>query len=464
MNPRHAAHAFVLALTLALVAAPAARATSVAPPVASVSFAPDVTAAGTPVSLGITVTNVDVMSALTGVSVGVTLPAGLVVATPSQLATTCDGTVVAVSGSAQVALTAATLQPAGTGDSCVVDVDVVAATPGLYAVATDTPTSDQSEPGSPSPAANLRVLGVVTTASPGIVLGSGTLSDSAQVLGPVAPQVTANVTFSLFGPDDAACANPAVFSSTVLFPELPEPVTSAAFAPAAAGTYRWRASFSEDGVNAVVTTACNDPGESSVVTAVAPPPVLPVPPGLPAPPPPPPPLPAAPTGPTCAGRPATIVVKPGRGRVNGTSGDDVIVGSARGETIDGRGGDDTICAGDGNDRVRGSGGDDLLLGEGGNDDIRGGTGADRLGGGDGPDRVDGGSGDDVLDEQNLGGGGHDRLFGGSGRDIVRTSGGTKDRVNCGTGDDEATLDRFDRQVHCEGRIILPPPLVLPPAR
>jgi len=67
--------------------------------------------------------------------------------------------------------------------------------------------------------------------------------------------------------------------------------------------------------------------------------------------------------------------------------------------------------------------DDLLLGESGNDDVRGGSGNDRTGGGDGSDRVDG-----------------------------------------GTGDDQATLHRFDRQVRCEGRIVLPPPIVAPRAQ
>jgi hypothetical protein len=224
-------------------------------------------------------------------------------------------------------------------------------------------------------------------------------------------------------------------------------VTSGAFAPVAAGAYRWRATYSDSFQGPAIASPCNAPGETTIV-GVALPPAFPPPP--------------PPTGPECLGRLATIVVSAAsRGDVNGTAGPDVIVGTARGETIDGRGGADVICAGAGNDRVRGSGGDDVLVGGDGNDDVRGGIGNDRLGGGEGPDRVDGGPGADVLDEQNLGLGGHDRLFGGTGRDIVRTAGGLKDKINCGPGLDALTFDGYDRQVHCESRIVLPPPAVLP---
>ena len=44
--------------------------------------------------------------------------------------------------------------------------------------------------------------------------------------------------------------------------------------------------------------------------------------------------------PTCLGRPATIA---GAGAVTGTAGDDVILGSDAGDTIDARSGNDLIC-------------------------------------------------------------------------------------------------------------------------
>jgi hypothetical protein len=244
----------------------------------------------------------------------------------------------------------------------------------------------------------------------------------------------------------------------VPFPLSGGPVTSASFTPPTVGTYRWRATYTEFDSPVSVVSPCNAPGETVLVSNV------PVPPAdFPKPPPPAAPLPPVlPTLPTCAGKLATIIVARGTAHVSGTPGADVIIGSSLGETIDGAGGDDTICAGAGNDRVRGGAGDDLLVGDDGNDDVRGGTGNDRLAGGNGPDRVDGGSGNDLIDEQNLGGNGHDRLFGGTGRDIVRTAGATSDKVNCGAGRDSATMDRFDRQVGCEGRIILTPPIPLTP--
>jgi hypothetical protein len=46
-------------------------------------------------------------------------------------------------------------------------------------------------------------------------------------------------------------------------------VTSGAFTPAAAGTYRWIASYSGDANNAPTTAPCNAPTENVVVSAVA---------------------------------------------------------------------------------------------------------------------------------------------------------------------------------------------------
>src|SRR5262245_19091132 len=69
--------------------------------------------------------------------------------------------------------------------------------------------------------------------------------------------------------------------------------------------------------------------------------------------------------PICFGKHATIV---GSGLINGTSGDDVIVGSA---------GADLVNAGDGNDRVCGLAGTDDLRGELGDDRLDGGPGDDR---------------------------------------------------------------------------------------
>lgn len=90
--------------------------------------------------------------------------------------------------------------------------------------------------------------------------------------------------------------------------------------------------------------------------------------------------------------------------VEGTHGDDRLIGTPR---------DDVISAGRGRDVVAGRGGNDVICGGAGSDRVRGGRGDDRLSGGvDGTttqpttrygDLLAGGGGDDALD----GGGGGD---------------------------------------------------------
>ena len=127
---------------------------------------------------------------------------------------------------------------------------------------------------------------------------------------------------------------------------------------------------------------------------------------------------------TCGGRPATIVSD--APRIQGTTGNDVIVagpgdnliyGLGGNDTICGGAGDDTIYAGRGNDYVDAGGGQDRVFGENGNDRLNGGAGDDdTVDGGNGDDRVSGGAGDfDLL----IGGPGTDRIDGGPGaHDIV----------------------------------------------
>jgi Ca2+-binding RTX toxin-like protein len=81
--------------------------------------------------------------------------------------------------------------------------------------------------------------------------------------------------------------------------------------------------------------------------------------------------------------------------INGTPGDDGLVGTS---------GDDTINGFAGNDVELGRGGNDTLNGDDGHDLLRGGDGDDSLNGGSGDDYLRGGEGNDVLD----GGDGFDR--------------------------------------------------------
>ena len=89
-------------------------------------------------------------------------------------------------------------------------------------------------------------------------------------------------------------------------------------------------------------------------------------------------------------------------RIEGTSGNDKLVGTAAAEEIRGLAGDDRLVGRGGNDRLRGGDGDDTLIGGNGNDRLRGDHGDDTLRGGAGNDRfifnLEGGT-DTVKDYQ-----------------------------------------------------------------
>ncbi len=107
----------------------------------------------------------------------------------------------------------------------------------------------------------------------------------------------------------------------------------------------------------------------------------------------------------------------------GTSGNDVITGTAFDDVIEGLAGDDRLQGEDGDDFVDGSSGDDHLRGEAGDDVLLGGKGGDRL---------HGGSGDDVL----AGDRGDDQLEGGHGDDVyLHEARGGKDMIDESGGQD-----------------------------
>ena len=102
-------------------------------------------------------------------------------------------------------------------------------------------------------------------------MGAGSLTDTATVAGRVAPQAGATLDFRLYGPNDATCSGTPIFKSLgVAYPVAGGPVTSAAFTPTLPGTYRWIASYSGDGGNPPISGACNDAGESVVVSQAIP--------------------------------------------------------------------------------------------------------------------------------------------------------------------------------------------------
>ena len=113
----------------------------------------------------------------------------------------------------------------------------------------------------------------------------------------------------------------------------------------------------------------------------------------------------------------------GSDRLKGGNGNDVLQGGTSADSINGENGDDTLLGGDSNDSLAGDGAD-TLNGDAGNDSLAGGIGNDVLNGGASSDTARGGDGDDTIN----GGDGNDSLLGESGLDSL----------NGNTGDD--TLD------------------------
>ncbi|MEA2189652.1 MAG: hypothetical protein QOK16_4663 [Solirubrobacteraceae bacterium] len=108
---------------------------------------------------------------------------------------------------------------------------------------------------------------IVSNASSAVAVG-GQISDSVTLAGEFG-QTTGNVTFRLYGPDDATCSAAAVFESTVTI-NGDGTATSQAFSSVAAGTYRWVASYAGDARNEAAAGVCGDPGESVTVTKASP--------------------------------------------------------------------------------------------------------------------------------------------------------------------------------------------------
>jgi Ca2+-binding RTX toxin-like protein len=104
--------------------------------------------------------------------------------------------------------------------------------------------------------------------------------------------------------------------------------------------------------------------------------------------------------------------------LSGGSDADQLIGTAVGDLIYGRGGADVIL---------GLAGDDCAYGGSGDDSIYGGTGNDQLSGGGGADMINGGSGSDLM--------------------LARHGG--VDSIRCGSGRDNAVVDRRDHVSGCE---------------
>src|SRR2546427_111191 len=86
---------------------------------------------------------------------------------------------------------------------------------------------------------------LTTTATAGVTIGQGTISDTANLAGGVGT-LGGTITFTLYGPNDATCGNAAIFTNTKAVVSSgggTGTATSDPFTPRQAGTYRWKASF-----------------------------------------------------------------------------------------------------------------------------------------------------------------------------------------------------------------------------
>src|SRR5450755_1723128 len=234
-------------------------------PTIAKSFSPNSIVAGGVSTLTFTLSNAN-GAAVTNVSFTDTYPAFLFNATPPTVVNTCGGTVSGgAAGGNTIGLSGVTINA---NSSCTISVHVTSALVNCYNNVSSVVNSDQGAGNSASAALCVTAAtpGLTTQASANITLG-GTISDTATLSGGVNP--TGSITFTLFGPNDATCANPAIFTSTV-------PVSgngaypSGPFTPNAAGTYRWIASYSGDANNSPVANACNAANESVVVTQATP--------------------------------------------------------------------------------------------------------------------------------------------------------------------------------------------------
>ena len=142
---RPIASALLVAALSVVVLAPAAALASpiTMPPTIAMTFGAPTLGLGNSTSLTFTIANPNVVSSLSGIGFGDTLPSGLMVATPSGLSGACGGGTI-TTGPTSVTLAGATLAPS-TG--CTFSVDITAISPGVQVNTTGNVTSTEGGAG-----------------------------------------------------------------------------------------------------------------------------------------------------------------------------------------------------------------------------------------------------------------------------------------------------------------------------
>ena len=250
------------------------------------AFAITTVPGGTSVNLGVTKT-VDSEQALADSNVTYTIQVnnvGQTTATDAQLIDTLPGNMTFVSltqtsGPAwtcsippatmgeTIVCTNGNLAPGSTSTFTLVGHIPSGASPGdsytnvamVFSSADDAPENDTSS----ATTAVVSAAPALTTAASGSVGLGGAISDLATLSGGNA--ATGTIGFAAYGPDDTNCSNAPAFLSEVNVNGDGQ-YNSGPFTPAAAGTYRWVASYSGDFNNKAAANACGDPNESVLVT------------------------------------------------------------------------------------------------------------------------------------------------------------------------------------------------------
>ena len=133
-----------------------ANLTVATPPTITKAFGAATILVGANTSLTFTLNNPNTSLALTGIAFSDTLPAGLQVATPNGLTTTCSGTITAAAGSGSISLTGGAL---AANASCTISLNVTGVSSGVQNNTTGPISSTESGAGATSNTASITVIG-----------------------------------------------------------------------------------------------------------------------------------------------------------------------------------------------------------------------------------------------------------------------------------------------------------------
>jgi hypothetical protein len=109
---------------------------------------------------------------------------------------------------------------------------------------------------------------LTTQPSAGIVIGNGTITDTATLTGGTSP--TGTITFTIYGPGDSTCKTPLVPPAKVTVSGDGSYSPPTAFTPTAAGSYQWIAAYSGDSNNSATSDTCGTTSETVTAAKTSP--------------------------------------------------------------------------------------------------------------------------------------------------------------------------------------------------